>query len=162
MYAVVEYNNCRKEQDFEIKMVTYDLDYAKKVAFQNAKKDLSHLLPKLNTSSMFKITTNNNEEYYLQPLNNVIIEYKIIEVKKTKNRFQLLRAFSTMYSVVQIEKEEKKDQLEEIDETMICNDYLSCSYEEEEEEEEEEEDNNKWNHVYVDEEDAILFKFKKD
>ena len=160
MYAVVEYNNCRKEQDFEIKMVTYDLDYAKKVAFQNAKKDLSHLLPKLNTSSMFKITTNNNEEYYLQPLNNVIIEYKIIEVKKTKNRFQLLRAFSTMYSVVQIEKEEKKDQLEEIDETMICNDYLSCSYEEEEEEEEE--DNNKWNHVYVDEEDAILFKFKKD
>jgi hypothetical protein len=87
MYAVVEYNNRRKEQDFEIKMVTYDLDYAKKVAFQNVKKDLSHLLPKLENSSIFKITTNKNEEHYLQPLNNVIIEYKIIEVKKTKKRF---------------------------------------------------------------------------
>jgi phosphoribosylanthranilate isomerase len=111
---------------------------------------------------MFKITTNTNEEYYLQPLNNVIIEYNIIEVKKTKKRFQLLTAFSRMYSVVQFEKEEKKDVIEEIDETMICNDYLSSSYEEEEEEEEEQEDNNKWNHVYLDEEDAILFKLKKD
>jgi hypothetical protein len=30
-----------------------------------------------------------------------------------------------MYAVVQFEKEEKKDVIEEIDETMICNDYLS-------------------------------------
>jgi hypothetical protein len=29
MYAVVEYNNYNKEQNFEIKLVTNDLDYAK-------------------------------------------------------------------------------------------------------------------------------------
>ena len=33
MYAVVEYNNYRKEQYFEIKSTTNDLDYAKKIVF---------------------------------------------------------------------------------------------------------------------------------
>ena len=40
MYAVIEYNNYPKEQDFEIKLVTNDLDYAKKLAFNNAKNDI--------------------------------------------------------------------------------------------------------------------------
>ena len=38
MYAVIEYNDYRKEQNFEIIITTNDVDYAKKVAFHNAKK----------------------------------------------------------------------------------------------------------------------------
>lgn len=40
MYAVVEYNDYRKEQRFEVISVTDDIEYAKKLAFQNAKKAL--------------------------------------------------------------------------------------------------------------------------
>ena len=57
MYAVVHYHNSRKEQDFEIKMVTDDINYAKKLAFHHAEEDLVNLDNNSN-SIMFRITTN--------------------------------------------------------------------------------------------------------
>ena len=81
MYAVIEYNNYRKEQDFEIKLVTNDLDYAKKLAFNNAKKDIK--------KSSYKITTN-IDIHHLRPINKTIIEYMIIEVNEYKeNKFNM-------------------------------------------------------------------------
>ena len=38
MYIVVKYNNYRKNQYFDIKLVTDDLEYAKKVAIIMLKK----------------------------------------------------------------------------------------------------------------------------
>ena len=40
MYAVVEYSDCSKEQFFKVIITTDDVEYAKKVVFQTAKKDL--------------------------------------------------------------------------------------------------------------------------
>ena len=40
IYAVVEYFNYHKRQYFDIKMVTKDVELAKKVAFNNARKHI--------------------------------------------------------------------------------------------------------------------------
>jgi hypothetical protein len=40
MYAVVEFTDYRKDNRFEVVAFTEDVDYAKKMAFQSAKKDL--------------------------------------------------------------------------------------------------------------------------
>ena len=121
MYAVVEYNNYRKEQNFEIKLTTDDLDYAKKLVFNNAKK----AIPK--DGRTYKITSD-IEEYHMWPKNECIVEYMIIEVKKCKNnKFQMEATHSTVYSVIKLKNHNypNSESLEDIDESMICNDYYS-------------------------------------
>ena len=79
MYAVVEYNDYRKEQSFEIIITTGDVEYAKKVAFQNAKKKI----PENNGESCNLITTKMENEYLLCK-NKTVVVYKIINVIKKK------------------------------------------------------------------------------
>jgi len=115
MYAVIEYNNYRKEQNFEIKLVTNDLDYAKKIAFNNAKNDIKN--------SSHKITTNINE-HHLRPINKTIIEYMIVEVCEYKNdQFRIISTFSKVYSVIELTNHEKLEILDDIDEKLIFNSY---------------------------------------
>ena len=130
MYAVVEYNNYRKEQDFEIKLTTHDLEYAKKVVFHNAKKSI----PK--DDRLYKITSN-IEEYYIHPKHECIIEYMVIEVEKheNKNKFKMKASYSTVFSVIQLENYENLE-LEDIDENLICDNY----YLDEDEDDDDEED----------------------
>jgi hypothetical protein len=126
MYLIVEYNNCRKEQDFEIKMVTNNLDYAKKLAFNNAKMTIE--------DSSFKITTN-IQQHHLQPINKIIIEYMVVEVE-TKNghsnkppnelpneQLKIISTCSAVFAVLELPDLIQMD-VPDIDETFICNEYL--------------------------------------
>ena len=43
MYAIVRYNDYRKEQDFEIIATTTDVEYAKKIAFNKIKENIQNM-----------------------------------------------------------------------------------------------------------------------
>jgi hypothetical protein len=137
MFAVVEYNNYRKEQNFKVITFTEDVEYAKKIAFNNAKKDI----PK-DSDSIYKIT-NDIEECHLYPVNKTIINYSIISVEKYKNGFKINYSISKVYSVIEMEdylKKESIEKVDDIDESLLCNSYYSYYMSEDEECEEEEVD----------------------
>ena len=117
MYAVVEYNDYRKEQSFEVIATTEDVEYAKKVAFQNAKKNL----PKDRFDSIYKITTKIENEY-LEPINKIVVAYKIVEVEKYKKKFIIRTPYSSVYAVLKLKKQEIE--IEEIDMSLICDNYV--------------------------------------
>ena len=117
MYAVVEYNDYRKEQSFEVIATTEDVEYAKKVAFQNAKKNL----PKDRFDSIYKITTKIENEY-LEPINKIVVAYKIVEVEKYKKGFIIRTPYSSVYAVLKLKKQDIE--IEEIDMSLICDNYV--------------------------------------
>ena len=119
MYAVVEYNDYRKEQSFEVITTTDDVDYAKKVAFQYAMNDIKKVSIYTN-DYLYRITTKEENEY-LRPINKTIISYKVIEVEKYKKGFKIQSSFSNKYDVIEIKKE--IENIEEIDTSLICDDY---------------------------------------
>jgi hypothetical protein len=119
MYAVVEYDDYRKEQSFEVITSTDDVDYAKKVAFNHASVDLKKK-SKYGNNYIFRITTRVEDEY-LRPINKTIISYKIINLEKYKKGFKIESSFSTTYAVIEIEKE--IENIQEIDTSLICDDY---------------------------------------
>jgi hypothetical protein len=127
MYAVVEYNDYRKEQSFEVITTTDDVDYAKKVAFQYAMNDIKKISSYTN-DSLYRITTNVENEH-LRPINETIISYKVIEVEKYKKGFKIQSSFSTKYAVIEIKKE--IENIQEIDTSVICDDYYDYDYEKE-------------------------------
>jgi hypothetical protein len=126
MYAVVEYNDFRKEQSFEVITTTDDVDYAKKVAFQYAMNDIKKISSYTN-DSLYRITTNVENEY-LRPINKTIISYKVIEVEKYKKGCKIQSSFSNKYAVIEIKKE--IENIQEIDTSLICDDYYDYDYEE--------------------------------
>ena len=133
MYAVVEYNDYRKEQSFEVIATTDDIEYAKKVAFQNAKKNL----PKDRINSIYKITTKIENEY-LEPINKIVVAYKIIEVEKYKKEFIIRTPYSSVYAVLKLKKQDIE--IEEIDMSLICDNYVEEDDVDDDVEEEAEED----------------------
>ena len=118
MYAVVEYTDCRKEQFFKVIITTDDVEYAKKVVFQNAKK----YLPKSTADDVYKITTEFENEY-LRPINKTIIEYKIVRLEQYNNGFRKHYSDSTVYAVIEFTNKEIEEieEIEEIDTSLICN-----------------------------------------
>ena len=128
MYAVVKYNDSRKEQSFEIIIATSNVEYAKKVAFQNAKKDI----PKCTDGSIYRITTETENEY-VRPINRTIMSYRIIIVEKYKCGFRILSQFSSIYAVIEIKKD--IENIEEIDPSIICDKYYNV-YDDEDESDE--------------------------
>jgi len=133
MYAVVKYNDYRKEQSFEVIITTYDIEYAKKVAFNIVKNDI----PQSSDNSIYKITTVSKNEY-LRPVNKTLISYRIINVEKYKSGFRKLYHFSTIYAVIEVKPD--IENVQEIDSSFICDNYYNVDEEEEEEEEQEEEE----------------------
>jgi len=125
MYAVVEYNDYRKEQSFEIIITTDDVEYAKKVAFQNAKKQI----PENNCNDSCNLITTKMENEYLLCKNKTVVVYKIINVEKYKKKLNY--SFSMLYAVIELTK--KEIIVEEINTDLICDnykDYDSESYSE--------------------------------
>ena len=121
MYAVVEYNNYYKEQDFEIKFVTENLEMAKKLVFTIAMKAVDDVS---KNGKIFKLTTD-IEKYHLFPKNERIIEYMMIEVKQNKKgNYKVLGAYSNVYSVIKFNNNIKLNMLMDIDKTKICNNYI--------------------------------------
>ena len=127
MYAIVEYEDYRKEQKFKVISTTDDIDRAIKIAFQNAKKKI----PNQIDESIYKITTKIENEY-LQPMNKTIISYRIINVKEFKKKFKISCQYSTVYAVIELEKDSMEN-IEEIDTSFICDNYCddyndNCDY----------------------------------
>jgi hypothetical protein len=123
MYAVVRYNDYRKEEHFEIIATTTDVEYAKKIAFNKIKERLNKIKERppepTNDDELYKISDHIETEYF-QPINEEIISYRIIKVKKYKNKLLKLYHYTTKYAVVEFAVENYEN-LEEIDSSLICN-----------------------------------------
>ena len=124
MYAVVRYNDYRKEEDFEIIATTTDVEYAKKIAFNKIKEDMPECKDDDGDgdNELYKIETDIETEYF-QPINKEIISYRIIKVKKCKNKLKKLYHYTTKYAVVEFAVENTEN-LQEIDTSLICNNYI--------------------------------------
>jgi hypothetical protein len=139
MYAIVEYNDYRKEQSFEVITTTDDVEYAKKVAFNKAMNVIKKLSV-CSDDSIYRITTE-VENKYLQPINKTIVAYKIIDVEKYKKGFKIVSSWANVYAVIELKKE--IENIEEIDTSLICDNYYDYDgerYEEDNEDEEDKED----------------------
>ena len=122
MYAVVRYNDYRKEQDFEIiATTTIDVEYAKKIAFNKIKENIQNMPECKNEDELYKIETDIETEYF-QPINKEIISYRIIKVKNCKNKLKKIYHYTTKYAVVEFAVGNSEN-LEEIDTSLICDDY---------------------------------------
>ena len=118
MYAVIEYNSYQ-EQQFEVITTTEDLVFAKRLAFQNAKKNL----PTDKTDpEIYKITTR-TEDTHLTILNKKIISYQIVCLEQNKKEYHLSYYFSIVYSVVELEDSDISYPIE-IDTSLLCDNYL--------------------------------------
>lgn len=138
MYTVVKYNNYRKNQFFDIKLVTDDLEYAKKVAYNNAKKEIL----RYGDCSSYRLSTD-IEEYYLYPENKTIVQYIVVEVEKyKKNKLKISSKYSNVHAVLELPKHEKDESLEEIDNNLIFDNYHSDNDSEDEDDEEDNKKNN--------------------
>jgi hypothetical protein len=119
MYAVVRYNDYRKEEDFEIIATTTDVEYAKKIAFNKIKECMPECK---EDDELYKIATDIETEYF-QPINKEIISYRIIKVKKYKHKLKKLYHYTTKYAVVEFAVENTEN-LNEIDSSLICDNYI--------------------------------------
>lgn len=123
MFAVVRYIDYRKEVEVEIIAATNDLEYAKKIAFNKIQKDIECM--QANQDELYKIETNTDTEYF-EPMNQEIISYRTIKVKKCNNSFIKLYHDYTKYAVVEIPLENTEN-LKEIDTSLICDNYVKDS-----------------------------------
>lgn len=128
MYVVVYFTDYRKDNRFDVVYTTEDLEYAKKSAFKIAKKELSKM--RNTENSVFKITTKIEEyEYeYLHPLNKIIIAYKIIELVKYKKGLKIASSNTSVYAVIELDKTETTEKLDEIEPSLICDNYYSYDH----------------------------------
>ena len=122
MYAVVRYNDYRKEEHFEIIATTTDVEYAKKIAFNKIKENIQNMPECKNDDELYKIATHIETEYF-QPINKEIISYRIIKVKKYKHKLKKLYHYTTKYAVVEFAVENTEN-LNEIDSSLICDNYI--------------------------------------
>jgi len=128
MYAIVDFTDYRKDNRFEVVGVTEDVEYAKKVAFQNAKKKLSR---QRNTEKTFYKITSKIADYeyeYLHPTNKIIVAYKIIELVKYKEGLKIVSSNTSVHAVVELDKTYMTENVDEIEETLICDNYYSYNY----------------------------------
>lgn len=121
MYAVVDFADCRNETTFEIIMATPDVEHAKRVAFQIAKKELSK--EKDTETSFHKITTKMEDYEYLYPVNKIIVAYKIIELVKYKTGLKIASCNANIYAVVELKKIDITQSTSEIEPSFICDSY---------------------------------------
>lgn len=132
MYAVVQYSDYRKEQNFEVITTTDDVDYAKKVAFQYAKNSIPQISSN-EDNSFYKINTRVRNEY-LRPINKTIIAYRVINVKNYRKKVTIQYSFTNIYAVIELKKD--IGTIEEIDTSLICDNYKHEDDEEDEDEDE--------------------------
>ncbi len=128
MYAIVYFTDYRKDNRFEVVGVTEDVEYAKKVAFQIAKKELSR---QRNTEKTFYKITSKIEDYeyeYLHPINKIIVAYKIIELVKYKEGLKIVSSNTSVHTVIELDKTEITENVDEIDPLLICDNYYSYDH----------------------------------
>ena len=121
MYAVVNYDDYRKEVEIEIIATTSNVEYAKKIAFNKIKEKMSEYKDQ-KEHELYKIETNIDTEYF-EITNKEIISYRIIKVKKCENKFKKLYHSYNKYAVVEIPVENTEN-IQEIDNSLICDKYV--------------------------------------
>lgn len=123
MYAVVIYDDYRKEVEIEIIATTSDVEYAKKIAFNKIKEKMfEYKNYNKDEDELYKIGTNIETEYF-ELTNKEIISYRIIKVKKCENKYKKLYHHTTKYAVVEIPVENTEN-IKEIDTSLICDNYI--------------------------------------
>lgn len=120
MYGVVKYNNYRKEVTFKVIYVTDNLDEAKNIAFHQAKLEIPS-----DDDNIYKITSIEDTCPYVQSLNKSIIQYRVICVLEYKQKYKFEFSETTIYSVIEMPK---KPIVEDIDLSLLCDDYHSYDY----------------------------------
>jgi len=128
MYAVVYFTDYRKDNRFEVVTCEEDVEYAKKLAFKFAKKELTR---QRNTEETFYKITSKTEDYeyeYLHPLNKIIVAYKIIELVKYKEGLKIVSSNTSVHAVVELDKTYITENIDEIEETLICDNYYSYDH----------------------------------
>ena len=86
-----------------------------------------------------KITSNFEPERYLMPSNKIIIEYTMISGSEVMDNFKVNYTYSDIHAVVELEQNALTlEQVEDIDLSVLCNNYIGsdCEFDEEEDEEE--------------------------
>ena len=122
MFAVVDYDD---EQKFTVIYATNNLEEAKVIAFKQAKQYLIDYDELKNPNVIYKLTTNNENDYF-QMTNEIIISYRIVMLQQQQKRL-LLKCSST--DVVVVIKINNNDQLlqnndEDKYNSFICNNYI--------------------------------------
>lgn len=138
IYAVIEFNDDRKKQNFEMVHVTKDLNHAKLFALNRAKQDIP--IPVVGGLSVYKITEKRDyDNEYIQLINPIITRYRIIKVKeitvasyttgedvipKYKIGHQFISYTSNhVYAVVKIYNDDSFVSDDNVSD-LICNDYF--------------------------------------
>lgn len=125
-YAVVTYDS-RPHDDNEIEVihVTDNYDYANKLAFHYAKKDLP---PKGNFArTECRIIKDYYNEYCSVMLRNVIVDYRICEVNyddecEEYEKYDIVDVWNNVWAVVKIDN--KIEEVEDIDEKLMYKDIM--------------------------------------
>jgi hypothetical protein len=89
------------------------------VAFSSCKEDL----PKDTDDYIYRITTEIETEY-LHPINKIITDYRIVQLKEYENGYKLLSLSSKVYAVIELKIYNNNIyNIDDIDNNLICNDY---------------------------------------
>ena len=131
MYAVVYYNDYRKEVDFKIHMVTNDLKEAMNAGFHYATEKLKQIQGVCkNDNCEFKITTNNESNNYVECLNRTVLTYTVVCLSKNKDTIHKLEyADTSIHAVVELPREiNNVGNTDLVDFSLLCNDYYPDYY----------------------------------
>jgi hypothetical protein len=122
-YVVVTYDD-RPQDDNEIQIihVTDNLDYAEKLAFHYAKKELP---PKSLYGRTECRIIKNYQDFNSLYLHDVVVDYKICEVKYNDEceKYDIADVWNNVWAVVKIDNE-INETVEDIDETVIYKDNM--------------------------------------
>lgn len=123
-YAVVNYG-CRANDDNEVEImhVTDNFEYANKLAFHYIKKALP--LKDYYYAKKIKILKNYYDEYVSIYLTNVIVQYRIGEVKyddecEEYEKYDITDVWHNVWAVIKINNNDNiTEKIEDIDEELI-------------------------------------------
>lgn len=113
MFAVVKYNDYRKEQTFEIIACCQEVEDAKKMAFNVCRSSFTN-------NTIQKIITH-EKNHYLHPINKAIVSYRVVDIANNN----IAGIYSTVYAVIEITDRDTNTLLSEVDESLFWTNSLS-------------------------------------
>jgi len=127
MYAVVEYDDYRKEQSFTVIFATNNLEEAKVIAFKKAKQNLINYDLK-EPDFVYKLTTNVKTDYF-RPTNEIIISYRVVILSQQEKRLLLKSSSTNVVAVIKMNNNDNDQLLQNNDEDdydlFICDNYIT-------------------------------------
>lgn len=109
MFAVVKYNDYRKEQTFEIIACCQEVEDANKMAFNLCRSSFTN-------NTIQKIITH-EKNHFLHPINKAIVSYRVVEYIPANNN--IAGIYSTVYAVLEIANPGFNTLLPEVDSSLL-------------------------------------------